>query len=227
MNIKNFKPAAYWSSLGLGAALIFSSCGGSAPEHAKYVPAEANAVMSCDLKKVNEKVPDLDDIIVSAGAPKEIVKKAFESGVDMSGTAYLFGKLPNGQTREADGGVIFLLSDAAKFEALLIEEGIEVNESDGIKIAQPPHNKNDMAIGWKENLAIVRFTSDRDADIVTILKSSFDISGDASLIESDGKFKDAMAEGGDFNFWVNAGSFNDMAMQHAWFYFDIMVSLFL
>ena len=113
------------------------------------------------------------------GVFKDILDNPKKSGVNFLQNAYGF----MGKGDEMFGGIVFGIKDAKDFEETVksIDSDIEVQKTDGIYTAEV--DKNDVALVWDKNVALLYFRD--DDDIMEKAKQAFTQDEEMSMLESD------------------------------------------
>ena len=176
------------TSLFLGLAALFWYLGMSNNNKLiAKIPKDAAMVFKADLKSLADKAEfkqwkDLamfDKLDGDEGVFKDILDNPKKSGVNFLQNAYGF----MGKGDEMFGGIVFGIKDAKDFEETVksIDSDIEVQKTDGIYTAEV--DKNDVALVWDKNVALLYFRD--DDDIMEKAKQAFTQDEEMSMLESD------------------------------------------
>lgn len=176
------------TSLVLGLAALFWYLGmANNNKLIAKIPKDAAMVFKADLKSLADKAEfkqwkDLamfDKLDGDEGVFKDILDNPKKSGVNFLQNAYGF----MGKGDEMFGGIVFGIKDAKDFEETVksIDSDIEVQKTDGIYTAEV--DKNDVALVWDKNVALLYFRD--DYDIMEKAKQAFTQDEEMSMLESD------------------------------------------
>lgn len=148
------------------AAVMLASCGKKAPNHAKYIPKDANNIVCIDLKSISDKlekdsltVTTLLETTKSVADEKtynEIIKKFNElkdAGIDWTDKIFVSTSSLNMWTYGSQPAVeiVATLSDSKKLEDFLKKQsGIEIKKGEDFSFTR----NNNMAIGWNDKVII-------------------------------------------------------------------------
>ena len=176
------------TSLVLGLAGLFWYLGMSNNNRLiAKIPKDAAMVFKADLKSLADKsefkqwkdLAMFDKLDGDEGVFKDILDNPKKSGVNFLQNAYGF----MGKGDEMFGGIVFGIKDAKDFEETVksIDSDIEVQKTDGIYTAEV--DKNDVALVWDKNVALLYFRD--DYDIMEKAKQAFTQDEEMSMLESD------------------------------------------
>ena len=176
------------TSLVLGLAALFWYLGMSNNNRLiAKIPKDAAMVFKADLKSLADKsefkqwkeLAMFDKLDGDEGVFKDILDNPKKSGVNFLQNAYGF----MGKGDEMFGGIVFGIKDAKDFEETVksIDSDIEVQKTDGIYTAEV--DKNDVALVWDKNVALLYFRD--DYDIMEKAKQAFTQDEEMSMLESD------------------------------------------
>ena len=154
------------------AAVVLASCGKKTPNHAKYIPKDANNVVCIDLKSISDKL-EKDSLTVETlletaksvadkNVYDEIIKKFNElrnAGIDWTDKIFIstssFNVWAYGSQPAIE--IVASLSDSKKLEDFLKKQsGVEIKKGEDFSFIR----KNDMAIGWNDK-AIIFVTAEK------------------------------------------------------------------
>ena len=176
------------TSLVLGLAALFWYLGmANNNKLIAKIPKDAAMVFKADLKSLADKsefkqwkeLAMFDKLDGDEGVFKDILDNPKKSGVNFLQNAYGF----MGKGDEMFGGIVFGIKDAKDFEETVksIDSDIEVQKTDGIYTAEV--DKNDVALVWDKNVALLYFRD--DYDIMEKAKQAFTQDEEMSMLESD------------------------------------------
>ena len=201
------------TSLVLGLAALFWYLGMSNNNRLiAKIPKDAAMVFKADLKNLADKAEfkkwkDLamfDKLDGDEGVFKDILDNPKKSGVNFLQNAYGF----MGKGDEMYGGIVFGIKDAKDFEETVksIDSDIEVQKTDGIYTAEV--DKNDVALVWDKNVALLYFRD--DDDIMEKAKQAFSQDEDMSMLEMD-TYMEFESLDADLGMYMNAKKFQELA----------------
>ncbi len=148
----------------LTICIAFSACN-SIPDHAKYIPKDAVAVIGINTKEIGKKV--MWDALMGSKLIKDMKEKNIEktnaleglenSGIKGFSTSYIYVKPDQRFVSGARITALIPLDDAAKWEAYIKKTipSLEVKTVNGRKEANVGYN---MYAGWSNDLLIVMNT---------------------------------------------------------------------
>ena len=176
------------------------------------IPKDAAIVVKADLRSLADKAEfkqwqDLtmfEDIDDEGSLMKEVFNNPKKSGVNFAQNAY--GFMSKG--KEPFGGIIFGIKDAKDFEETVkkIDSEIEVQKVDGLYTAEV--DKNDMALVWNKNVALLYIRE--DDDVMEKAKRVFAQDEDMSMLESD-TYMEFESLDADLGMYMNAKKFQELA----------------
>jgi len=201
------------TSLALGLAALFWYLGMSNNNKLiAKIPKDAAMVFKADLKSLADKAEfkqwqDLtmfEDIDDEGSLMKEVFNNPKKSGVNFAQNAY--GFMSKG--KEPFGGIIFGIKDAKDFEETVkkIDSEIEVQKVDGLYTAEV--DKNDMALVWNKNVALLYIRE--DDDVMEKAKRVFAQDEDMSMLESD-TYMEFESLDADLGMYMNAKKIQELA----------------
>ncbi len=202
-------------------ALLFSC--NKIPDHAKYIPKNAQLVGAIDMNKMGKK------LIWNALTGSELFKNMQKNmgnedsknamkdisniGLNQSSTVYFY--LNGKQLKESSSCIVAGMKDAQKFEAFLQKTypGISTEKGEGYSSALIEHK---MLTAWNKEAALfyplhTSFGSDSNAvsvdlnnleSLKTELKDIFSMSKSNSIL-SNAHFKTLQNDGHDISVWMN------------------------
>ena len=180
------------------------------------IPKDSAMVFKADLKSLAEKaefkkwkeLSMFDDMAEDDGLLKGILDNPKKCGVNFMQNAYGF----MGKGDEMYGGIVFGIKDAKDFEETVksIDSDIEVQKTDGIYTAEV--DKNDVALVWDKNVALLYFrdASRDDDDIMEKAKQAFSQDDDMSMLEMD-TYMEFESLDADLGMYMNAKKFQELA----------------
>ena len=180
------------------------------------IPKDSTMVFKADLKSLAEKaefkkwkeLSMFDDMAEDDGLLKGILDNPKKCGVNFLQNAYGF----MGKGDEMYGGIVFGIKDAKDFEETVksIDSDIEVQKTDGIYTAEV--DKNDVALVWDKNVALLYFrdASRDDDDIMEKAKQAFSQDDDMSMLEMD-TYMEFESLDADLGMYMNAKKFQELA----------------
>ncbi len=200
------------TSLVLGLAALFWYLGMSNNNRLiSKIPKDAAMVFKADLKSLADKAEfkqwkDLamfDKLDGDEGVFKDILDNPKKSGVNFLQNAYGF----MGKGDEMFGGIVFGIKDAKDFEETVksIDSDIEVQKTDGIYTAEV--DKNDVALVWDKNVALLYFRD--DDDIIEKAKQAFTQDEDMSMLEMD-NYMEFESLDADLGMYMNMKGFQEL-----------------
>ncbi len=203
------------TSLVLGLAALFWYLGMSNNNRLiSKIPKDAAMVFKADLKSLADKAEfkqwkDLamfDKLDGDEGVFKDILDNPKKSGVNFLQNAYGF----MGKGDEMFGGIVFGIKDAKDFEETVksIDSDIEVEKTDGIYTAEV--DKNDVALVWDKNVALLYFRG--DDDIIEKAKQAFTQDEDMSMLEMD-NYMEFESLDADLGMYMNMKGFQELASE--------------
>ncbi len=203
------------TSLVLGLAALFWYLGMSNNNKLiAKIPKDAAMVFKADLKSLADKAEfkqwkDLamfDKLDGDEGVFKDILDNPKKSGVNFLQNAYAF----MGKGDEMFGGIVFGIKDAKDFEETVksIDSDIEVQKTDGIYTAEV--DKNDVALVWDKNVALLYFRD--DDDIIEKAKQAFAQDEDMSMLEMD-TYMEFESLDADLGMYMNMKGFQELASE--------------
>ena len=203
------------TSLILGLAALFWYLGMSNNNRLiAKIPKDAAMVFKADLKSLADKAEfkqwkDLamfDKLDGDEGVFKDILDNPKKSGVNFMQNAYGF----MGKGDEMYGGIVFGIKDAKDFEETVksIDSDIEVQKTDGIYTAEV--DKNDVALVWDKNVALLYFRD--DDDIMEKAKQAFSQDEDMSMLEMD-TYMEFESLDADLGMYMNMKGFQELASE--------------
>jgi hypothetical protein len=203
------------TSLVLGLAALFWYLGMSNNNRLiSKIPKDAAMVFKADLKSLADKAEfkqwkDLamfDKLDGDEGVFKDILDNPKKSGVNFLQNAYGF----MGKGDEMFGGIVFGIKDAKDFEETVksIDSDIEVQKTDGIYTAEV--DKNDVALVWDKNVALLYFRD--DDDIIEKAKQAFTQDEDMSMLEMD-NYMEFESLDADLGMYMNMKGFQELASE--------------
>lgn len=203
------------TSLFLGLAALFWYLGMSNNNKLiAKIPKDAAMVFKADLKSLADKAEfkqwkDLamfDKLDGDEGVFKDILDNPKKSGVNFMQNAYGF----MGKGDEMFGGIVFGIKDAKDFEETVksIDSDIEVQKTDGIYTAEV--DKNDVALVWDKNVALLYFRD--DDDIMEKAKQAFTQDEEMSMLESD-TYMEFESLDADLGMYMNMKGFQELASE--------------
>lgn len=147
------------------------------------------------LKKVEQENP----------AFVKIMENPAEAGIDIARNVFLFMEPGGEKIDKMAGGLVFLLTDAAKFEAALKEAKAPASKKEGdINIIT---ENNEYAVAWNSKMAYIGggegFNPARVKDIFNNKKS----------ISSNAAFSSLLGENHDISFFINSTPLAELAMK--------------
>jgi|GEM_PF-1609905 len=176
------------------------------------IPKDAAIVVKADLRSLADKAEfkqwqDLtmfEDIDDEGSLMKEVFNNPKKSGVNFAQNAY--GFMSKG--KEPFGGIIFGIKDAKDFEETVkkIDSEIEVQKVDGLYTAEV--DKNDMALVWNKNVALLYIRE--DDDVMEKAKRVFAQDEDMSMLESD-TYMEFESLDADLGMYMNAKKIQELA----------------
>jgi hypothetical protein len=207
------------------AAAVIAGCG-KVPDNARYIPADAVAVVGLNIRSLGKKIAW--NLITGSKLFKEIQKRMPEknagdaiggienAGFDVSNTFYVYTK-PD--SRFENGNLVaglLPLSDAAQWETYVkgAFPGVQITERSGRKEAILG---NDMYVAWTDKLLIVlnattiaddehpRDTASDRQIMLAEMDKAFTVSVQKSLADNE-RYKKFEGHGYDLSFWLNYGS---------------------
>ncbi len=203
------------TSLVLGLAALFWYLGMSNNNRLiAKIPKDAAMVFKADLKSIADKAEfkqwkDLamfDKLDGDEGVFKDILDNPKKSGVNFMQNAYGF----MGKGDEMFGGIVFGIKDAKDFEETVksIDSDIEVQKTDGIYTAEV--DKNDVALVWDKNVALLYFRD--DDDIMEKAKQAFAQDEDMSMLEMD-TYMEFESLDADLGIYMNTKKIQELASE--------------
>jgi len=203
------------TSLALGLAALFWYLGMSNNNKLiAKIPKDAAMVFKADLKSLADKaefkqwkeLAMFDKIDGDEGVFKDILDNPKKSGVNFLQNAYGF----MGKGDEMYGGIVFGIKDAKDFEETVksIDSDIEVQKTDGIYTAEV--DKNDVALVWDKNVALLYFRD--DDDIMEKAKQAFSQDEDMSMLEMD-TYMEFESLDADLGMYMNMKGFQELASE--------------
>jgi len=203
------------ASLVLGLAALFWYLGMSNNNKLiAKIPKDAAMVFKADLKSLADKaefkqwkeLAMFDKIDGDEGVFKDILDNPKKSGVNFLQNAYGF----MGKGDEMYGGIVFGIKDAKDFEETVksIDSDIEVQKTDGIYTAEV--DKNDVALVWDKNVALLYFRD--DDDIMEKAKQAFSQDEDMSMLEMD-TYMEFESLDADLGMYMNMKGFQELASE--------------
>jgi len=203
------------TSLALGLAALFWYLGMSNNNKLiAKIPKDAAMVFKADLKSLADKaefkqwkeLAMFDKLDGDEGVFKDILDNPKKSGVNFLQNAYGF----MGKGDEMYGGIVFGIKDAKDFEETVksIDSDIEVQKTDGIYTAEV--DKNDVALVWDKNVALLYFRD--DDDIMEKAKQAFSQDEDMSMLEMD-TYMEFESLDVDLGMYMNMKGFQELASE--------------
>jgi hypothetical protein len=203
------------TSLALGLAALFWYLGMSNNNKLiAKIPKDAAMVFKADLKSLADKaefkqwkeLAMFDKLDGDEGVFKDILDNPKKSGVNFLQNAYGF----MGKGDEMYGGIVFGIKDAKDFEETVksIDSDIEVQKTDGIYTAEV--DKNDVALVWDKNVALLYFRD--DDDIMEKAKQAFSQDEDMSMLEMD-TYMEFESLDADLGMYMNMKGFQELASE--------------
>ena len=203
------------TSLVLGLAALFWYLGMSNNNRLiAKIPKDAAMVFKADLKSIADKAEfkqwkDLamfDKLDGDEGVFKDILDNPKKSGVNFMQNAYGF----MGKGDEMFGGIVFGIKDAKDFEETVksIDSDIEVQKTDGIYTAEV--DKNDVALVWDKNVALLYFRD--DDNIMEKAKQAFSQDEDMSMLEMD-TYMEFESLDADLGMYINTKKIQELASE--------------
>ena len=178
------------------------------------IPKDAAMVFKADLKSLADKaefkqwkeLAMFDKLDGDEGVFKDILDNPKKSGVNFLQNAYGF----MGKGDEMYGGIVFGIKDAKDFEETVksIDSDIEVQKTDGIYTAEV--DKNDVALVWDKNVALLYFRD--DDDIMEKAKQAFSQDEDMSMLEMD-TYMEFESLDADLGMYMNMKGFQELASE--------------
>lgn len=202
-------------SLVLGLAALFWYLGMSNNNRLiAKIPKDAAMVFKSDLKSLADKaefkkwkeLSMFDDMNEGDGLFKEILDNPKKCGVNFMQNAY--GFVSKGD--EVYGGIVFGIKDAKDFEETVKEmnSDIEVQKTDGIYTAEV--DKNDVALVWDKNVALLYFRN--EDDVMEKAKEAFSQDDDMSMLELD-NYMEFESLDADIAMYMNIKKFQELASE--------------
>lgn len=184
------------------ATLGVTSCK-KAPEEAKMIPSDANMVVMVNMGEIKSKNTDYTKILdYLSGDLTEDQEKLMESGINLDGYGYAFGKM----TEEKGGYMagIIPLDDKDKFKSYLKDEFKDLEETDDEILKLTKYT----AVKLSEGQAIVASHEEfrSSGDVVEKLQTILATKESESLPKSNDNFKKAASDIKDILVWVNTGA---------------------
>ncbi len=184
----------------------------SSNKAAVAVPSSAASVSSFNIANLMEKV-DYETVknmemfkkaVEEAGNEQAVVAEILQdpsiSGIDLAQDAYLF---MNGNEKNAGGGFVLNLANAADFEAVVQKGNLgTITKDSGINLVK---SNNGELVAWNEEIAFVGsgYAEVSSADIVALI-----FSGDVNKsVVNNPSYKKLMTSDHDINTWVNFNPF--------------------
>lgn len=168
--------------------IALSACN-NVPDHAKFIPKDAVAVVGINTKEIGKKV--MWNALMGSKLVKNIQDKekanALEglenAGVKGYSTSYMYIKTDQRFTNGARVTALIPLDDAGKWEAYIKKTlpGTVIKDKNGRKEADLGHN---MYAGWNEDLLIIMNTikMEQEIDYSTMTDTSF-MAGDSAGLQ--------------------------------------------
>lgn len=196
-----------------GVLLLLNACGGGnsgAIGKLVKVPQDANFVVSINFKSLSAKNKDFYKILPEESIDlkkTKVLQKLINKGIDLSGTALVFGKTTKEQ-QQVYVAINFILKDVTAFEKALneLENKAKIGTSGGIKYAY--HDNN--LIGWKGQTALI--VGIDDASEETLLKKMKEFLATKSSESLSAKNKDYqkfIRKSNDISMWIDYDNAED------------------
>ena len=197
------KQKTYSLALFCIAFLLLNSCGKNVdPTH---IPSEANVVAVLDFENLSSKAAGWEEMIEftfgssSPSTEGDLIDFLTHSGINLSSSAYFFGKLDPKST-EHYFALSFELSDAELFQKSLEASNPSTTiEDTGLKYIQ----LNEILLGWQENRALMLSTISGIENGIDKLKSLFNVSVDAGLENQNKEFYALLKKNYDIAVWLD------------------------
>jgi hypothetical protein len=204
----------------IAVALLITGCN-RLPQNAKYIPADAAAVLGVDLGKLSNKIAW--SVITGSKLYKEMqrrlpdkesadaLKGIENAGIDVSNTFYIYTRWDD---RFAGGNIkvaLVPLNDATLWQAYV------TRVFKGAKVQQMQHRSeatlaDGMHAGWTDHLLVIVYAQlpddDREGSYVPLseeLSRVFSLSAGQSLAKNE-RFVTIARGGHDVCFWMNYGN---------------------
>jgi hypothetical protein len=178
------------------------------------IPKDSAMVFKADLKSLADKAEfkkwkelSMFDVMgEDDGVLKGILDNPKKCGVNFMQNAY--GFMSKGD--EVYGGIVFGIKDAKDFEETVkeINSDIEVQKTDGIYTAEV--DKNDVALVWDKNVALLYFRN--EDDVMEKAKEAFSQDDDMSMLETD-TYMEFESLDADIGMYMNMKKFQEFASE--------------
>jgi hypothetical protein len=178
------------------------------------IPKDSTMIFKADLKSLAEKaefkkwkeLSMFDDMAEDDGLLKGILDNPKKCGVNFMQNAY--GFMSKGD--EVYGGIVFGIKDAKDFEETVkeMDSDIEVQKTDGIYTAEV--DKNDVALVWDKNVALLYFRN--EDDVMEKAKQAFSQDEDMSMLEMD-TYMEFESLDADLGVFMNMKKFQEFASE--------------
>lgn len=209
--------------------LLLAACSGKkeAPSHVRYIPADAQFVLTVDARSLISKSlqpqelfseSNLKEMGASEEEAKETSQKAeriLNSGIDYANTVYVFG--------QEDGKIVAALlplDDADKWntnvkdpafwkEVFDEEEAPEIQKKGEITYFVQRKNRDPFIVAWNESVLLAGVIDlsygerEKTDEYQNRLFSIFELTKEKQLIEQQRSFKEAIAAAEDVVLWVD------------------------
>ena len=203
--------------------LLLGSCK-NIPDHTKYIPEDAMAVVAINTKELSKDVAW--SVLKGTDLFKKIQQKKrdssdgfrFEkSGIDILNTSFLYTRMDaryGNQYRPGMQKVLLVpLKSAKDFEAEMkrIFPNKQIEEVDGRKVLEISHTGNAI---WTKDILIItdKAYNMSDEDYKTVINEIFNVK---KSLGSDKKFKALQAENHDIYAWINYETLGKLMMDNS------------
>lgn len=212
------KKQILWWVYGLAISIIFSACGRPV-EHSKYIPKEANYVLSINMPKIQEKAVDWEylfnrdvlQLFINVKNTEAIKKNLKTSGIEFGSPVYVFGQeFENGE--DDYFALSFKLKSESEFDNFLRqfpEQNLRIRTFSGMRYVVIDEK---TILGWMNRAAllIVRKKKANEDVLKNRMIKLRDLPEEYSLLKDKStQFRILKQQNHDVAVWLNLESYEE------------------